>query len=260
MNQHWFRLWLGAVRQQAITWTSVDSGLCHHIWNSADNYFVAFTNRNCYIWNSADNYFVVFTNRNCYIWNSADNYFVVFTYRNCYIWNSADNYFIVFTYRNCFIFPPRSWAEALIEAALRKCIASYRMQWRTHALHGNCCWESRDFNLLYAELFGGNVKISCVLYHFWKARWFRLLKSFPLEDKDMFILQSQYHGCWWPGDKRSVDPVLPEYCGFSIIEDILMIIYCVLLHRKYRFRHGYIAGIVLNHGISIVLKIPWFTT
>ena len=29
-SQHWFRLWLGAVRQQAITWTNVDQVLwCH---------------------------------------------------------------------------------------------------------------------------------------------------------------------------------------------------------------------------------------
>ena len=31
--QHWFRLWLGAVRQQVITWANVDQGLCRHaIW------------------------------------------------------------------------------------------------------------------------------------------------------------------------------------------------------------------------------------
>ena len=31
ISQYWFRLWLGAVRQQAITWTNVDPDLCHHI-------------------------------------------------------------------------------------------------------------------------------------------------------------------------------------------------------------------------------------
>ena len=30
-SQHWFRSWLGAVRQQAITWANVDLDLCHHI-------------------------------------------------------------------------------------------------------------------------------------------------------------------------------------------------------------------------------------
>ena len=30
-NQHWFRHWLGATRQQAITCTNVDPDLCHHM-------------------------------------------------------------------------------------------------------------------------------------------------------------------------------------------------------------------------------------
>ena len=30
INSHWFRLWLGAVRQQAITWANVDQDLCHY--------------------------------------------------------------------------------------------------------------------------------------------------------------------------------------------------------------------------------------
>ena len=28
ISQHWFRYWLGAVRQQAITWTNVDTDFC----------------------------------------------------------------------------------------------------------------------------------------------------------------------------------------------------------------------------------------
>ena len=31
ISQHWFRLWLGAVRQQAITWANVDPVLCHRM-------------------------------------------------------------------------------------------------------------------------------------------------------------------------------------------------------------------------------------
>ena len=27
-SQHWFKQWLGAIRQQAITWTNVDQDLC----------------------------------------------------------------------------------------------------------------------------------------------------------------------------------------------------------------------------------------
>ena len=30
-GQHWFRQWLGAVRQQAITWANVDPNICRHI-------------------------------------------------------------------------------------------------------------------------------------------------------------------------------------------------------------------------------------
>ena len=31
ISQHWFRYWLGAVRQQAITWDNVDPDSCHHM-------------------------------------------------------------------------------------------------------------------------------------------------------------------------------------------------------------------------------------
>ena len=31
ISQHWVRWWLGAVRQQAITWANVDRDLCRHI-------------------------------------------------------------------------------------------------------------------------------------------------------------------------------------------------------------------------------------
>ena len=31
ISQHWFRWWLGAVRQQAITWANVDPDLCCHM-------------------------------------------------------------------------------------------------------------------------------------------------------------------------------------------------------------------------------------
>ena len=50
----------------------------------------------------------------------------------------------------------------------------------------------------------------------------RSLKSSLLEDRDPFMLQSQYHGCWWPGDARSqdinnhgIDLVRSEYSGFT---------------------------------------------
>ena len=37
VSQHWCRLWLGAVRQQAITWANVDPDLCHHMASLSHN-------------------------------------------------------------------------------------------------------------------------------------------------------------------------------------------------------------------------------
>ena len=37
ISHHWFRWWLGAVRQQAITWTSVDQDLQHHMASLGPN-------------------------------------------------------------------------------------------------------------------------------------------------------------------------------------------------------------------------------
>ena len=48
-------------------------------------------------------------------------------------------------------------------------------------------------------------------------KWHRWLKSIVMEDKDLFILHSQYHFCWWPGVPGShrIDLILPEYSGLS---------------------------------------------
>ena len=37
ISQHWFRKWLGAVRQQAITWANVDPDLCRHTASPGHN-------------------------------------------------------------------------------------------------------------------------------------------------------------------------------------------------------------------------------
>ena len=37
MSQYWFRQWLGAVRQQAITWAIVDLVLCHYMVSLGHN-------------------------------------------------------------------------------------------------------------------------------------------------------------------------------------------------------------------------------
>ena len=42
-----------------------------------------------------------------------------------------------------------------------------------------------------------------------------------MKDKDLFILHTQYHSCWWPGDARSpgisshgTGLIIPEYSSF----------------------------------------------
>ena len=37
ISQHWFRSWLGAVRQQAISWANVDPDLCRHMLSLGPN-------------------------------------------------------------------------------------------------------------------------------------------------------------------------------------------------------------------------------
>ena len=37
ISQHWFRYWLGAVRQQAITWANVDPDLCRRMASLGHN-------------------------------------------------------------------------------------------------------------------------------------------------------------------------------------------------------------------------------
>ena len=37
ISQHWFRWWLGAVRQQTITWAIVDTIFCHHMASLGPN-------------------------------------------------------------------------------------------------------------------------------------------------------------------------------------------------------------------------------
>ena len=37
ISQHWFRWWLGAIRQQAITWADIDPELCHHMVSLGHN-------------------------------------------------------------------------------------------------------------------------------------------------------------------------------------------------------------------------------
>ena len=44
INQHWFRQWLGAIRQQAITWANVDTDICLHMVSLGHNALILFAN------------------------------------------------------------------------------------------------------------------------------------------------------------------------------------------------------------------------
>ena len=62
-----------------------------------------------------------------------------------------------------------------------------------------------------------------LFYHFWMLRWHRQLKCSLSEDKNQFILHSQFHDHWWPIDSTSqgicshgIDLVRSEYSGFSV--------------------------------------------
>ena len=70
----------------------------------------------------------------------------------------------------------------------------------------------RPVNLLYIIMFkirkikpnSGSVYQKPKSFHSdWK--WHRWLQSFLMEDKDLFILQGQCQGCWWPGDAKKQD-------------------------------------------------------
>ena len=49
ISQHWFRYWLGAVRQQAITWANVDPDLCRHMTSLGPNELIIY-DMSCYLY------------------------------------------------------------------------------------------------------------------------------------------------------------------------------------------------------------------
>ena len=59
-------------------------------------------------------------------------------------------------------------------------------------------------------------KVKIQLHFQVSLKWRRQLKSFPMEDKDLFILRTQYYGHWWPGDGRSWG--VSNY-GFDLTDD-----------------------------------------
>ena len=69
------------------------------------------------------------------------------------------------------------------------------------------------------EFIIGNIKIQA---HFSMIGWHKWLKSVYVKDENLFILHSQYHGCWWPGDARrqgisslGIDLVDIKYSDFN---------------------------------------------
>ena len=61
-----------------------------------------------------------------------------------------------------------------------------------------------------------------IFYNFSTLTSHRFLKPFILEDQGLFILHTQYHCCWCPGDTRSqgisshgIDLAIPEYSRLS---------------------------------------------
>ena len=66
-SQHWFRQWLGAVRQQAFTWTDVDLHPCRHMASLSHNELkckVVSHDRNKLQWNLIQNIMSMMTSSN----------------------------------------------------------------------------------------------------------------------------------------------------------------------------------------------------
>ena len=56
---------------------------------------------------------------------------------------------------------------------------------------------------------------------FFHTKMVQVVKIFPWEDKDLFILHNWYQDCWWPGNAKSqgisshgIDPALLDYFGW----------------------------------------------
>ena len=75
----------------------------------------------------------------------------------------------------------------------RKCmIGPFRCDWdRTLLIFG-------QLSHLCCECFWWNMKMDLHVYDSVTLKWHRLLKAYLREDRDMCILQSAQHGCWWP--------------------------------------------------------------
>ena len=73
-----------------------------------------------------------------------------------------------------------------------------------------------------AEFIWENINVHLHLLSFLNTEMCRSVKSFFLSETDLFILHSQCHRCWWPGDASSqgigshgITLDLPKCSGFS---------------------------------------------
>ena len=75
--------------------------------------------------------------------------------------------------------------------------------------------QPQGVNPIFAEVFWGNIQVHLPLHHSSTLRLHRQLKSFLMEDKDLFMKHGQHHGHWWLSVTRchSWDLAFPEYTG-----------------------------------------------
>ena len=78
---------------------------------------------------------------------------------------------------------------------------------------------SLNICLIYFRKYLSISMYICIFYQFLTPKW---CKCFFMKDTDQLTQDSQYNGCWWPGDPRSqgisshgIDIVILEYCSFS---------------------------------------------
>ena len=74
-----------------------------------------------------------------------------------------------------------------------------------------------DLNHYKLKCRKGNYKCTCIFYIVCSKAMEQVVGMPVCERQDLFILDRQYHGCWWTGDEKSQDisNYRPEYSGLS---------------------------------------------
>ena len=83
------------------------------------------------------------------------------------------------------------------------------------------CFDSCPVNFLWRS-----IKYSYIFQSVSKLMWQRKSISFVMEEKDILVLHSQYHGCWWP------DQVLQENSGSSTRRMTSTVHWCIASKLK----------------------------